>query len=219
MALVLLLLSCLSPSAAEGPVEVRAVEAPSAEPAVQALAEADVPQVLAASDPWTLREGAAKAGVGWPPPGLRLAVHKSSRTLEALSGETVLKRYRVGLGVPEGDKERQGDGRTPEGELTIVTHNAKSQFHRFLGLSYPSADDADRGLAQGLISASEAAAIRAADKADRLPPWNTALGGTVGIHGGGGWSDWTLGCVAVTDEEIEELFEVVHVGARVSITP
>lgn len=211
---LLLLLSCVSPSVADTPpvavapeVEARVAEAPAVE------------GPLESSDPWTLREGANRAGVSWPPPGLRLTLDKSTRTLTAWSGEVALKRYRVGLGEPEGDKERQGDRRTPEGDLTIVTHNAQSQFHRFLGLSYPSADDADRGLAEGLVTAEQAAAIRYADAHDRLPPWNTRLGGTVGIHGGGGWADWTLGCVAVTDEEIEELFEVVKVGTPITITP
>jgi len=212
--LLLLLFSC-----APGPaVEVL----PSARAAsVEAVPEAPPPPpvLLAASDPWTLREGAARAGLTWPPPGLALQVVKSTRTLSALSGGATLKRYRVGLGDPEGAKQRQGDRRTPEGRLRIVTRNATSNFHKFLGISYPTAADADRGQREGLISRAQADAIRAAEAAGRVPPWTTALGGTVGIHGGGGEADWTLGCVAVTDAEIDELFEVVRVGTPLEVLP
>lgn len=210
--LLLLLLSC-APTP-EGLGVVPAVQAaPAAEPVTAA------PALLSASDPWTLREGASRAGLSWPPPALSLELVKSTRTLRALSGGSTLKRYRVGLGDPEGAKQRQGDRRTPEGRLRIVTHNATSNFHRFLGISYPTAEDAERGLREGLITRAQAEAIRAAQAAGRAPPWNTALGGTVGIHGGGGEVDWTLGCVAVTDAEIDELFEVVRVGTSLTVLP
>lgn len=210
---ILLLLSC-----APGPAVVEAVPAALAAPA-EVAPEPTAPVVLAASDPWTLHEGATRAGLAWPPPGLALQVVKSTRTLSALSNGATLKRYRVGLGDPEGAKQRQGDRRTPEGKLRIVTRNATSNFHRFLGISYPTASDAERGLRDGLISRTQADAIRAASSAGRVPPWNTALGGTVGIHGGGGEVDWTLGCVAVTDDEIDELFEVVRVGTPLEVLP
>lgn len=211
---LLLLLSCAPTSSTVGEALLQAgsTEARAEEPAVQ-------PTLLANSDPWTLREGATRAGVAWPPPGLALQVVKSTRTLSALSGGTTLKRYRVGLGDPDGAKQRQGDRRTPEGKLRIVTRNTRSNFHRFLGISYPTAADADRGLRAGLITRSQADAIRAAEAAGRAPPWDTPLGGTVGIHGGGGEVDWTLGCIAVTDAEIDELFEVVHVGTPLSVLP
>ena len=214
MALVLLLLSCLSPSAAEP-----SLDAPSEASAVVELAASPAASLLSASDAFSLREAAATAGLGWPPPRLRLTLAKSTRTLTAWSGDTALKRYRVGLGDPDGDKERQGDRRTPEGELTIVTRNTKSQFHKFLGLSYPNAEDARRGVKAGLISEATAKSILAADAQGRVPPWSSALGGAVGIHGGGGDVDWTLGCVAVTNDEIDELFEVVRIGTRLSVTP
>lgn len=179
-------------------------------------ARAEAP--LSASDPWTLVEGATRAGLSWPPPDVTVAIDKSSRALTIQSGGVALKRYRVGLGDPVGDKVRQGDRKTPEGALRIVTKNRQSQFHRFLGLNYPTADDADRGLRDGLITASQAQSIRTADKAGRTPLWETKLGGAVGIHGGGGEVDWTLGCIAVTDAEIEEIWEVVSVGTPVVIS-
>lgn len=212
LALALLHLSCVSPL-------ITAPAPAAAAPPVEEAAPPPEPAPILASDPHTLREGAAAAGLPWPPPDLRLTLEKGARALTALSGDQALKRYRVGLGDPEGDKERQGDRRTPEGELRIVTRNTKSQFHKFLGISYPNAEDARRGVKAGLISESTATSILAADAARRVPPWNTALGGAVGIHGGGGQVDWTLGCVAVTDDEIDELFEVVKIGTRLSVSP
>lgn len=213
----LLALSCASvPAGGSAPEVVASAAAPNLAPEEPAP---PVEAVLEASDPWTLRAGAEAAGVAWPPPSLRLTIDKSSRALTAWSGEIALKRYRVGLGDPEGDKERQGDRRTPEGPLRVVTKNAQSNFHKFLGLSYPTSEDAARGLAAGLVTRAQADAIRAADAAGRRPPWETALGGLVGIHGGGGDWDWTLGCVAVTDEEIDELWEVVRIGTPVHIEP
>ena len=173
---------------------------------------------LAFADPApTLRDAAADAGLAWPPPAVRLEIDKSDRTLTVLSGDVALKTYTVGLGNPDGDKVRQGDKRTPEGRLRVVTRNPKSNFHLFLGLSYPTAEDAARGLQAGLITEAQAAAIREAEAAGRRPPWDTPLGGAVGIHGGGGGADWTWGCVAVEDAEIDEIWEVARIGTVVDV--
>lgn len=166
----------------------------------------------------SLREAAASAQVGWPPPALSLSVDKSDRELTVWSGEIALKTYRVGLGgAPQGDKARQGDLRTPVGDLRVVTRNPQSQYHLFLGLSYPTDDHARQGLASGLITRAQHDAILAANAAGRQPPWNTALGGAIGIHGRGGSTDWTLGCVAVEDTEMDELWEIVRHGTPVRI--
>ncbi|MEC8425185.1 MAG: L,D-transpeptidase, partial [Myxococcota bacterium] len=95
----------------------------------------------------------------------------------------------------------------------------RSRFHLFLGLGYPTAEDAERGLAAGLVTQAQATRIQEADAARRQPPWNTALGGAIGIHGEGGSSDWTLGCIAVENAEIEELWSVVPMGTRVVVAP
>lgn len=171
------------------------------------------------TDPVPLEAAARDAGVAWPLEGVWLHIDKSERSLVLHAGETPVKRYRAGLGDPAGDKAREGDRKTPEGTFRVVTRNPRSRFHLFLGLSYPSAEDAARGLAEGLVTAAEAARIREADAAGRQPPWNTALGGAVGIHGEGGSTDWTLGCIAVENPEIEELWSVVPMGTRVVIVP
>lgn len=158
-----------------------------------------------------------------------IRVVKSARRLEARCGEQVVKTYVVNLGsASEGDKEREGDRRTPEGRFTVCNRNRRSQFHRFLGLSYPAADDAARGEAAGLVTTAQRRAIEAALARGTCPPWGTALGGAVGIHGNGGFTrvpgrvllhDWTWGCVAVRDTDIEELWDFAPVGTPVEIVP
>ncbi len=137
----------------------------------------------------------------------RIVVVKSTRTMTLESNGRVLKTYKVALGgQPVGAKERQGDHKTPEGEYTIDAKNEQSRFYKALHLSYPNA--ADRARARNL----------------GLNP-----GGDVEIHGLGkqyGWIggrhrlvDWTDGCIAVTNDEIQEIFGMVRVGTRVEIRP
>jgi murein L,D-transpeptidase YafK len=175
--------------------------------------------LAAPSDPVDLQAAAKAAGVAWPLKDVWVHIDKSEHQLTLHSGDVAVKRYRAGFGDPTGDKVKQGDRKTPEGTFRVVTRNSQSMFHLFLGLSYPMAEDADRGLEAGLINAREAKAIREAEAAKRQPPWNTALGGAIGIHGEGGSNDWTLGCVAVENDEIEELWGVVKMGTRVVVVP
>lgn len=137
----------------------------------------------------------------------RIVVVKSTRTLTLQNGNRVLKTFKVALGSnPIGAKEREGDHKTPEGEYFVDAKNPHSQFHMALHLSYPSAEDRLRARKLG-----------------------TSPGGDVEIHGLGkayGWvgarhrmRDWTDGCVAVTNEEIEDIFKMVAVGTRVEIKP
>lgn len=149
-----------------------------------------------------------------------LRVKKAARQMTLEIDGRLDQTFRIGLGgAPEGDKERQGDLRTPEGELYIAWKNRGSSFHRFLGLSYPMPRHAERGEALGLVKPAVVEQVRAAAKRRKQPPQMTSLGGWVGIHGGGSGSDWTLGCIAVSDPEIEWLFEVMQVGDRVVVDP
>jgi hypothetical protein len=150
----------------------------------------------------------------------RILVRKAARRLELFSeGERVRVR-RVALGfAPEGDKERQGDGRTPEGEFYVCVQNGRSSFHVSLGLSYPAADDAERALRDGLITRAQRDRIVRANRKRLCPPWDTRLGGEIFIHGGGTGSDWTFGCVALENEHVEELFNHVPTGTNVRIEP
>lgn len=158
-----------------------------------------------------------QVGVPHPPPHPRAVIRKAERVLALYSGESLVKEYDVGLGKPDGDKQREGDRKTPEGTFYVCTRLERSRFHRFLGISYPAPEDAERGLRAGIISTAEHAAILQAHQRRRRPPWDTPLGGAVGIHGGGGGYDWTLGCIAVDNGAVEELFGVLRLGTPVEI--
>jgi hypothetical protein len=161
------------------------------------------------------------------PPGLpgeieapRLVVHKSRREIHLLSGDEVLRTYRIALGLePVRPNQRQGDYATPEGTYYVCTKNPQSKYELSLGLSYPSPADAERGLSTGLISKAEHDQIVAAWNARTRPPWNTKLGGEIMIHGAGSGWDWTWGCVALNGRDIEELYRVVPLGTTVTILP
>ena len=165
-------------------------------------------------DPWDT--GALPLPLSSP----RIVVMKAQRKLLLYSGDKLVRTYRVGLGLsPVGDKVRAGDRRTPESDFYIFTKNDKSAFYLSLGISYPNAAHAARGLRDGLITKTQYETIIEALKTRRTPPQNTKLGGDIYIHGNGSKSDWTWGCVALEDEDIHELFNAVEVGTPVRIKP
>jgi murein L,D-transpeptidase YafK len=137
----------------------------------------------------------------------RVLIEKSSRRMTLYSHGAPIRTYKVSLGKhPIGPKQRQGDNRTPEG-LYIIDHRlAASTYHRALHVSYPGPQDQARAAAQGVEP-----------------------GGDIMIHGirnGLGWlgplhrlRDWTAGCIAVTDREIEEIWTLVPDGTTVEIKP
>jgi len=148
----------------------------------------------------------------------RIIVKKAERKLFLYSGGKIVRSYHVGLGLsPVGDKLRQGDRRTPEGDFYIFTKNDKSAFYLSLGISYPNARHAERGLRDGLITKAQYDSITRALQAKKTPPQNTALGGDIYIHGNGAGSDWTWGCVALENEDVRELFNAVPLGTPVTI--
>jgi murein L,D-transpeptidase YafK len=137
----------------------------------------------------------------------RVVIVKSERTMALLSKGQVIKTYKVALGTePVGRKERQGDHKTPEGLYVIDSKNAKSQFHLSLHISYPNAEDRARARRMG-VSPGGAIMIHGLP---REFAWMGALHRQ---------TDWTDGCVAVTNEEIEEIWELVRVGTPVEIQP
>jgi murein L,D-transpeptidase YafK len=140
-----------------------------------------------------------------PPQADRIIVHKKDRTLQLLRGDIVLRAYKIALGgEPIGPKTCQGDHHTPEGKYTIDGRNAGSNFHRSLHVTYPNPEDRKRATAA-----------------------HCSPGGDIMIHGlpnGYGFigashrlKDWTDGCIAVTDEEIEEIWKLVPDGTPVEI--
>jgi len=165
-----------------------------------------------------LRTKSAAAGLSWPPPKVRVEIDKSDRILQVFSGETLLKIYPIALGFsPTGDKAVEGDGRTPVGDFHIVTRNKNSSFYRFLGISYPNTEDAQRGISNKLITSRQAEQIQTADRRKKRPLWNTALGGAIGIHGMGSQGDWTLGCIALENGHMKEIWEIGRLGMHVQI--
>ena len=150
----------------------------------------------------------------------RIEVSKRKRELVLYSSGKIVRKYRVGLGSnPKDDKTRQGDGCTPEGEFYVCSKNPKSSYYLSLGLSYPNEEDAERGFRDKLISKAQRDQIVRAIRRTSCPPWNTRLGGEVFIHGNGSLSDWTLGCVALDNENMKELFGVIPKGTPVKIKP
>src|SRR5262245_41274959 len=167
---------------------------------------------------------------GPPEERYRIFVKKGERKLYLYAWEggkeRLAKTYQISLGNnPTGSKRRQGDGATPEGDYYITHKNARSKFYLSLGVSYPNIADADKGLKEGLITKADHQAIVGAIRAKTKPPQNTRLGGDVFIHGGGtgklfgSVQDWTLGCVALENDEIKELFEMIPVKTQVKIVP
>ena len=150
----------------------------------------------------------------------RVVVLKSKRILHLFNGGRLERSYDVALGGnPEGQKVCEGDKRTPEGVFRICAKRKNSKYHLFLGLNYPNAVSARLGLDSGLISLGEYENIVRAENEGRCPCWTTALGGAIGLHGHGTNGDWTAGCIALTDKDIEELFAVLRVGDEVEILP
>ena len=148
----------------------------------------------------------------------RIVVYKSERKLEFYSDQTLLRTYKIGLGFsPVADKQREGDGATPEGDFYIFVKNNRSAYYLSLGISYPNAEDAARGLRDGLITKAQHDTIVEAIRKKVAPPQYTKLGGLIYIHGHGAKSDWTWGCVALENEHMKELYDAVSVGTPVTI--
>ena len=137
----------------------------------------------------------------------RVLVLKGARKLMLMAGDRTIKTYTVSLGrTPVGHKQRQGDGKTPEGVYTLDYRNPNSQYYRSIHISYPRPQDLAHARKLGV-----------------------SAGGDIMIHGlpnGKGWIgkdharfDWTEGCIAVTNEEMDEIWAMVDDGTRIEIRP
>ncbi len=149
----------------------------------------------------------------------RIEVRKAQRTLTLFHQDRKVGEYPIALGPnPEGDKQREGDCRTPEGTF-IITDRSYEPFHRWLGISYPDARRVARGRLEGRLTWPEFWYARFKAINGMTSFGRTQLGGSVGIHGGGSRTDWTLGCIALNNADVEELHSKVHPGTPVSILP
>lgn len=153
--------------------------------------------------------------------GVTIYVSKLSQQLTLYQNGVVLGTYPVSVGMDSsaGDKKVEGDLRTPSGEFYVCTRNDKSICYLALGLSYPAIPDAERGFADGLITEAERDTIIKANKAGEQPPWNTALGGAIEIHGDRQADKGTHGCVAVDNNVMDILWAYCNLGVPVTIGP
>ena len=165
----------------------------------------------------------ASEDAGWQSADIHpvLEIWKGERRMVLRNGAAELRRFPVVLGrAPHYPKEVRGDMRTPVGRYYISEKHV-SRFHRFLGISYPNVDDAEHGYGRGLIDPGQWADIFVANWRGVMPPPHTRLGGKVGIHGFGGRPylpiDWTEGCIAISNEDVEYLYAVAPVGTPVII--
>ena len=127
---------------------------------------------------------------------------------------------RAALGkMPEGHKQCEGDGKTPEGRYFVCLKREQGKFGQGLGISYPSLTDAKNAVSEGRLDPSLLPLFEKAENEQKRPPWGTPLGGEIYIHGGGSASDWTAGCIALDDSDMEKLFALTQYGEAVLITP
>lgn len=154
-------------------------------------------------------------------------VEKSVNKMTVFYQGKALKSFTVVSGVnDQGDKQRQGDNRTPEGRF-FITEKERLNDHpylgrKWLGLSYPDPVHAQRGIENNLINSNQYREIVRANEQKIQPPQNTALGGWIGIHGGRedltkARINWTEGCLALQDADLEELYRLVDYGTPVVI--
>lgn len=127
----------------------------------------------------------------------RIQVFKNARVMQLLHNNQQVAAYRFELGfAPVGHKQVEGDGKTPSGAYLIDRKNPNSQFHLSLGISYPNASDVAQARARGV-----------------------SPGGDIFIHGTPkrwiGQRDWTWGCIAVTNEEMDEIFPMISTGTKI----
>ena len=138
---------------------------------------------------------------------MNIQIWKAQRRLHLTDGERVLLTCRIGLGSqPQGPKCAQGDGRTPEGRYFICLIKENGKYGRSLGISYPGPADAQAAFREGRIDRRTLDNICAAHNENRRPPWGSPMGGEVYIHEGGSGSDWTQGCIALDEQDMDVLF-------------
>jgi len=125
--------------------------------------------------------------------------------MEVYSGGSLVKTFAISLGRnPIGDKEFEGDKKTPEGKYIIDTKNSESGYHKNLGISYPNESDIENAKIIGKPTGGDI----------KIHGLKNKLGFIGKFHR---WFDWTMGCIAVTNEEIDELFATVPIGTKIEI--
>src|SRR3989344_999580 len=147
-----------------------------------------------------------------------ILIDKTDRKLYLYNNGQLDTVFSVGLSGWGGleEKIKEGDGRTPEGKFKVGEKNPDSDYLRSLKINYSLRRDAERGVRERLISKRVYEGIISKHDSENMPSQKTNLGGNICIHGGGSW-DWTDGCVALNDEDIEYLYALVDLGTPVVI--
>jgi len=154
-----------------------------------------------------------------------IVVRKEARKLMLFENGALFKREQGGpacwtvalaMDYPAGHKQREGDRKTPEGWYH-TSDKPSSQFYGAIAVHYPNVKDADAGRSRGAITEGEHTAIIEALSRGQKPRQRTALGGEILIHGGGSSSDWTLGCVAMTNPELDVLRALLPPGLKTDV--
>lgn len=160
---------------------------------------------------------------------VKLVVSRKNYKIELYSNKLLIKSYKAVFGKSGNEiKTSKHDQVTPIGEYKICSIDTNSKYHKFFHLNYPNDKDAAEALKQDYINKDEFDAINLAYKKNECPPQETSLGSNIGIHGIGKYNfifknlpftfNWTNGSIAISNENIDELFSIVKIGTPVKIT-
>ena len=157
-----------------------------------------------------------------------IVIDRVSFTLDLYEDSVLVKTYRASFGrTLHKPKNRAGDGATPVGNYQVCSIDTSYKYYKFFRLNYPSLDDATDALRKGLISQKEFNNIKFEYYYEGCTGYNLVLGGNIGIHGIGRFNfilknmpfvfNWTDGSIALSDEDIEEIYSVIKIGTEVII--
>lgn len=157
-----------------------------------------------------------------------LIISKKEQALRVMQGERLVRQFKISYGKGgKGTKSTVGDNKTPLGIYKITKVKASGRFHYFMQLDYPNLFDTWYGYKNGIINATEFKRINTAIQNNKIPPQDTKLGGYIGLHGLGNTTEkrltvhnetnWTEGCIAMTNNEIDKLKQYARVGTKVII--
>ena len=171
---------------------------------------------------WILQTSLVSGGQGM----IRILIDTKALTLKVMQGDQeTLTFSNIAIGRYGTDTDRRrGDNKTPLGYFTIAWITDDTSFHRFFGFRYPSKEYAERAFRAGRLDKKTWNTIRQAFASGRLPPQDTVLGGNLGIHGIGRGNvnvheqyNWTNGCIALTNDQVDRLTKWISVGTSVEI--
>jgi murein L,D-transpeptidase YafK len=182
--------------------------------------------VISAAVIWILLPSPVSAGQDNSLDNIRIVIDTKVQTLQVLQGDRKILTFSdIAIGRYGASLDRRrGDSKTPLGHFVIAWITDDTSFHRFFGFNYPSKEYAERAFKAGHLDKKTWSRILQALAAGRLPPQNTILGGNLGIHGIGKGDinvhkqyNWTNGCVALTNDQIDRLTAWLRVGTPVEI--